>query len=200
MKMTLFLLVFFWVAPLEGRPFSSPFTSTLSFCRKAFSGSRDFPESLFPENFRDPLTQTILREHFTAQDLRWFDKLKTNDFLKGLFKLTEFSKDHHALSKETRIFLERAAEKIPEIMEFVKEAPEEEAPHLQQITLTVLATFSKHLPEALTMGSEADWGQISLTLKNIAEFDKDKPRWSLYKIKRSIKKRYDLEEYLKCRM
>ncbi|MCY4512609.1 MAG: hypothetical protein OXB86_02855, partial [Bdellovibrionales bacterium] len=129
MKTSLLLLVVFWIVPLEGRPF----TSTISFCREAFSGSRDFPESLFPENFINPLTQTVLREHFTAQDLHWFDRLKTKDFTKGLFKLTEFSEDPHALEQKTRIFFERAAAKIPEIMESIKEAPPEEAPHLQQI-------------------------------------------------------------------
>ena len=85
-------------------------------------------------------------------------------------------------------------------MEFVKNAPAEEAPHFQQIALAVLATFSKHLPQALAEGKGSDWGRISLILRHIADFDGNKPRWSLHKINRAIKGRYDPKEYIECRI
>ena len=202
MKTLLLFLMVFWIVPLKSQTLvkSQALISSLPFCRLAFSGSEGFPEDLFPENFANPLTQIILREHFNAQDFRLFDKVKKEDFTRGLFKLTEFSENPSALSEETRAFFEKAAAKVPQIMKFVKEAPPEEAPHFQQIALNVLATFSKHLPEALEEGPGADWAQIAFTLKSIADFDETRPRWSLYKIKRAIKKRYDLEEYTKCRI
>ena len=174
--------------------------SSLPFCRSLFSQTEEFPESLFPENFTNPLTQTILREHFTAKNLHWFDKMKIADFTKGLSHLTEFSENPAALSEETRVFFEKAAAKVPEIMEFAKTTSPDETPHFQQITLTVLATFSKHLPEALAEGKGADWSRISLILRHIAAFDRDKPRWSLHKINRAIKGRYDPKEYIECRI
>lgn len=174
--------------------------SSLPLCREMFQGTESFPEALLPENFTSPLTQTVLREHYTANHLRWFDKMEMGDFTRGLFHLTEFSENPSALTEETRTFLENAAGKIPEIMESVKEASPEEAPHFQEIALSVLATFSKHIPEALKEGPGADWGRMSHILKTIADFDGEKPRWSLHKIKRAIKGRYALGEYIKCRI
>lgn len=194
MKNILLLLMMSWVIPLE----SQTLVSSLPFCGALFSSAEDFPEDLFPENFTNPLTQTILREHFNAQDLRLFDKVKKEDFTRGLFKLAKFSENPSSISEETRAFFEKAAAKVPEIMEFVKNAPPKEASYFQQIALNVLAIFSKHLPEALEEGPGADWTQISFTLKSVADFDETRPRWSLYKIKRAINKRYDLKEHAKC--
>ena len=196
MKTILIFLMFFITAP----GWSQTLVSSLPLCRNMFVGTENFPEALLPENFINPLTQTVLREHHTANHLHWFDKVKIGDFTRGLFHLTEFSENPSAFTEETRAFFENAATKIPEIMDFVKQASAEEAPHFQQIALSVLATFSKHIPEALTEGPEADWGRISLIVKHIAAFDRAKPKWSLHTINRAIKGRYDPEEYIKCRV
>ena len=196
MKFFLLLLLLFSVVPAG----TQTLVFSLPLCREMFFGTKNFPEALLPENFINPLTQTVLREHHTANHLRWFDKVKMGDFTRSLFHLTEFTENPSALTEESKIFLESAVAKIPEIMEFVKNASAEEAPHAQQIALSVLATFSKHIPEALAEGPEADWGRISLIVKHISAFDRTKPKWSLHIIKRAIRGRYDLEEYIKCRV
>ena len=164
-----------------------------------------FTESL-SESFKDPLAKIIFQGHKTALDLRWLPPKELPEFEKGLKAISSFldeNPDYQTTTvlKKLEVPLEKATKKIPDIIEFSKNTTKDKAPYFQMIAQAALALFSKHIPTALKEDPYlTDWPRINLILKSVAEFDTEKPEFSLYKIKRTIERRYSLKEFIFCRM
>ena len=70
-----------------------------------------------------------------------------------------------------------------------------------QTTLKLmLSTFSQHLHAYLSHPNpkNLDWSRFRTILENIANFRKEQGAFSLYKIYRSVREKYSLEEYINC--
>lgn len=77
---------------------------------------------------------------------------------------------------------------------------EEEKSDFAPILDAVKSALTKHQKQ---FENEHNWKKLDvarhmLILKSIAEFDPQKPKFSLYKIKRSIEGRHSLREYILC--
>ncbi|MDE0118404.1 MAG: hypothetical protein OXM55_00150 [Bdellovibrionales bacterium] len=178
--------------------------AAISLCGTVFIGREAFFTSYI--SLKNPLSQILVEGHQRLENLKWFGRQKhTMEFDKGLkeiVKLLEHSPAQQEQLRRAGISLEKLINKIPEIIAFTEQLPLEEAPYYRDITKAVLATFSKHLPAALKKhdSNQIDWPRINLILKNIAAFDKQNPRSSLFKIKRAIEGRYSLREFILCRV
>ncbi len=157
-------------------------------------------------SIKNPLSQILVEGHQRLESLKWFGRQKhAREFDKGLKEIVELLEHSPAQQEWLRragISLEKLINKIPEIIEFTEQVSPEEALYYRNITKAVLAVFSKHLPAALKTNdpSQIDWPRIHVILKNIAAFDKQNPRSSLFKIKRAIEGRYSLKEFILCRV
>ena len=90
--------------------------------------------------------------------------------------------------------------KTPEIVEFVNGLSEEKAALFQPIAEAVFSAFGKYVPAALKSEDyeENDWERINFILKSIAEFNINDAEFSLFKIKRAIRRRYSFREFILC--
>ena len=178
--------------------------AAISLCGTVFMNREAFFTSY--TSLTNPLSRILVEGHLRVESLKWFGRQKhTREFDKGLKEIVELLERSPAQQEQLRrsgISLEKLISKIPEIIEFTEQLPAEEALYYRNITKAVLAVFSKHLPAALKTNdpSQIDWPRINLILKNIAAFDKQNPRSSLFKIKRAIEGRYSLKEFILCRV
>ena len=188
--------------------FYTPYSSggIKSICKALFS--KEMYPSILPENFNSTLVKIIAEGHYTAYQNQWLESEKEfKDFSAGLELLKEFTELSFHSTRETAVVnsinpsVEKAIKNIPEIINFVQRAPPEESPYFQQTALAILVLFSKHIPTALKEEpNHTDWPRINAIIHSIVNFDPHKPRFSLYKIKRSIEGRYSLKEFILCRM
>ena len=197
----LFLLVY--VYPAYG-------VSVRTACKKAFTDQSFVFNSA---EFKNPLSKVLIKEHQQARDLKFLQSLKVlrkkkqnKIFDKGLREMLKFlerSSTHREAEVLRRldVSMEDAINNVSKIMEFVESLPEGEALYYRKIAQAVLAVFSKHVPIMLQHPPSAlDVPRMSLILKDIANFDPQRPRYSLYKIKRSIEGRYSMREFILCKV
>ena len=186
-------------------------------CSQIFSKRKGFFEL---QTFNNPLTTILAEGYLTAKKLKWFNSQKRARELESGLKETAQLLEANFERKETlnttsqdilttqpeqlrnlNIPLEKVINKVPEIIKFVEQSPVEESAYFRKIGQAVLAVFGKHIPSLLKEKPEqVDWARINLIVKNIADFNPQDPRFSLYKIKRAIEGRYSLKEFILCRM
>ena len=149
----------------------------------------------------------LIEAHRTAEQLQMFARKKEiQEFEKGLREVAGFlerspTPKEQAVLDRLDVSLKTSMNKIPEIMEFITEASPTEARYFGQIAQATLAVFSKHIPTILREDvNQTDWPRINHILRNVAAFNKQRPEFSLYKIKRAIEGRYSLKEFILCRV
>ena len=179
-------------------------------CKKAFMDQSFVFNSA---EFKNPLSKVLIKGHQQARDLKFLQSLKilrkrkqNKMFDKGLREMLKFL-ERSSTRKEAEVLsrldvsMEDAINNVSKIMEFVESLPEGEALYYRRIAQAVLAVFSKHVPIMLRHPPSAlDIPRMRLILKDIAEFDPQRPRYSLYKIKRSIEGRYSMREFILCKV
>ena len=178
----------------------------LSYCMKAFSSKKDFFSDIY-DQAHSPLTKTLVEGYQVAYELKWFDgKKQVREFSEGLKDIVEFL-EHSPTQKDQEVLnnlgvsVETLVYKTSEIVEFIKQSSPEESLLFKGTIQAVFSVFSKHLPVLLKQDlHQVDWPIINLILREVANFDPQNPGVSLYKIKRSIKKRYSLREFILCRV
>ena len=134
------------------------------------------------------------------------NKKQQRNFEEDLKKVSEFldrsptPKEQIALNKFNHP-IEDYIKKTLEIITFFKNLQKSDALIFRKTIQAILAIFTKHIPTILEEDSLAkiDWPRMNLILKTISDFDKQKPKFSIYKIKRSIEGRYSLREFILCR-
>ena len=163
--------------------------------------------------FKNPLSKVLIKGHQQARDLKFLQSLKVlrkrkqnKMFDKGLREMLKFlersstRREAEVLSR-LDISMEDAINNVSKIIEFVESLPEGEALYYRKIAQAVLAVFSKYVPIMLQHSPSAlDIPRMSLILKDIANFDPQRPRYSLYRIKRSIEGRYSMREFILCKL
>ncbi len=169
----------------------------MSFCKSVFSSE----ESYFSTNHKDPLFNTLISCHLSAK--QWFDNKKqikmSEQGLKEMVKLLESGRAGEL--NQLKVSVESLIQKTSEIMQSLEKMPAQEALVFRKTALGVLTLFSKHIPVLLKEDpGRMDWPRINLIAKQIADFDPNNPRFSLYKIKRTIEGRYSLKEFILCRI
>lgn len=173
----------------------------ISFCKIAFSRKKTF---LADHDFKNPSAKALVEGYQIIKDLKWLKRKQIREFEKGLKDMVEFLERPHSDTRqlqELSVPLEVLISKSFEIIEITTQSPLKDAIYFRQITQAVLVLFSKHFPSALkNHPHQVDWPRINLIVKNIAEFDTQNPRFSLYKIKRAIEGRYSLKEFISCRL
>ena len=178
--------------------------SHASVCHSVFKPSDQKKSSLI-QNL-DFLINEVKVFEFTSMD----KPLSKEEIILGLNQLKEdiniprdnLKKQSHLKAME--LHLNSALAKLPEIINFMKETPQNSSKDMNKYTnlifQSVLVTFSKHVPAYLdTQFSDKDWGRINLILRLISQFDPSKGHFSLYKIKRAIEGRYSIREYILCK-
>lgn len=163
--------------------------------------------------FKNPLSKVLIQGHQQARDLKFLQSLKVlrkkkqnKMFDRGLREMLKFL-ERSPKNKEAEVLrrldvsMEDAINNVSKIMEFVESLPEGEALYYRKTAQAVLAVFSKYVPIMLQQPPSAlDIPRMSLILKDIANFDPQRPRYSLYKIKRSIEGRYSMREFVLCKV
>ena len=100
-------------------------------------------------------------------------------------------------------YLTPALQKLSDIISFIKNgsALKYESLDTQIILRLILSTFSQHLPAYLTHSKtdNLDWPRLRIILESLSSFSKEQPAFSLYKIYRSVREKYSLEEYINCK-
>lgn len=194
--------LFIYVYPASG--------GIVSLCLSAFSHQSFVFRS---SDFHNPLSKVLIGGREKAQDLNFLKGLKVlrkkkqrRMFDKGLKEMLDFL-ERSSTQKEAEILkrldvsMEDAINNVSKIMEFVESLPEGEAVYYRKTAQAVLAVFSKHLPILLRQSpNSSDIPRMRLILKTIAEFDPSRPKFSLYKIKRSIEGRYSMREFILCKV
>jgi len=96
-----------------------------------------------------------------------------------------------------------ATKAFPKIVSFVKSEKILDYPDLDKnlILKLVLSTFSKHIKAYLThpQVQQLDWARLNVILQSISEFGEKANAFSFYKIKRAVRQKYDLKEYINCK-
>jgi len=92
---------------------------------------------------------------------------------------------------------------FPDIVAFIQKGGATSYPALETnvILKLILTTFSRHIKVYLTSHhpENLDWLRFNTILTSISEF-KQKPNvFSLYKIKRAVREKYSLEQYINCK-
>ncbi|MDE0092332.1 MAG: hypothetical protein OXN83_03490 [Oligoflexia bacterium] len=100
-------------------------------------------------------------------------------------------------------YLTPALRNIPNIISFIKSesALKYESLDTQTILKLTLSTVSLHLQAYLTHSKteKLDWPRLRTILESISNFSEKQPAFSLYKIYRSVREKYSLEEYINCK-
>ena len=197
--MLLFVLIF----PLQGTG------KKTSSCPQAFVSRRSPLKKYLERDLNNLFSQIVLESYRKTEKSLWIGRKKhhkvleqaLSDFIE-LLERTPTKREQRGLTALSAEFFEEGLKKIHEIVDFTNEVSEGKALYFQKIVQSVFATFGKHIPKALNEEghhSEMDWARINFILKSIAKFDKNRPEFSLYKIKRAIEGRYSLREYILCR-
>ena len=134
------------------------------------------------------------------------NKKQQKKFEEDLKKVSEFL-DRSPTHKEQLTLnkldypIENYIKKALEIITFFESLQKSDALIFRKTIQAILAVFTKHIPTVLEEDSidKIDWPRMNLILKTIADFDNQKPKFSIYKIKRSIEGRYSLREFILCR-
>ena len=171
-------------------------------CSLAFSKKDIFTSYQFVKN---PLSETIATAFQTAERLKYFDsKKQAKEFKKGMEQTIQWIEnpvDPQKLSQYTTVTLKQLVNKLSQIMQFSEQLSSEEVIYFKQTTQAVLAVFSKHIPTMIREEnpSQTDLPRINLILQSIVNFNLKEPRFSIYKIKRTIEGRYSLREFILCK-
>ena len=100
-------------------------------------------------------------------------------------------------------YLTPALQKAEEILSFIKSdtAVKYESLDTQMILRLILSALSQHLFSYLThpKTEKLDWARFRTILESISSFSEKQPAFSLYKIYRSVREKYSLEEYINCK-
>ena len=174
-----------------------------SFCNRVFFNRK---ASVFAGVESNNLLAQIKGLRMSEESHRFDNRKQIREFEKGLMEMKEFlersptHKEQDVL-RRLGVSIEQPISKIPEIMEFVQTVDPTKGPYFGQIAQAVLAVFSKHIPTILKEdASQTDWSRMNNILRTIAAFDRQRPQFSLYKIKRAIEGRYSLKEFILCRV
>lgn len=178
----------------------------LSYCMRAFSSEKDFFSSIY-DQVNNPLTKTLIDSYQVAYELKLFDgKRQVKEFSEGLKDMVEFlersptQKEREVLNN-LNISIDMLIYRTSEIMEFVKQSSPEEALYFSKVTQAVFSIFSKYLPVILKQDlHQTEWSKVNLILQEVVNFDSRNPKFSLYKIERTIERWYSLREWILCRM
>ena len=171
-------------------------------CSKAFTKKSIFTQYQFVKN---PLSETLVTAFQTAEQLKYFDsKKQAKEFRKGMEQTIQWIEnpaDPQKLSQYTTVTLKQLVNKLSQIMKFNEQLSSEEVIYFKQTTQAVLAVFSKHIPIIIKEEnpSQTDLPRINLILQSIVDFNLKDPRFSIYKIKRTIEGRYSLREFILCK-
>ncbi len=96
-----------------------------------------------------------------------------------------------------------AVEAFPKIVSFINsnKSSEYESLDTKTIIKIILATFSQHTVTYLTHpeAEKLDWPRFLLILKSISYFKDNSNGFSLYKIKRAVRGKYSVNEYIHCK-
>ena len=200
-KSVVLLLVL--IFPLQGM--SKKSTS----CPQAFVSRKSPLKRYLERDLKNLFSQVVFESYREAEKANWIGRKKHHKVLEqALSDFIEFleraptKREQRGLTALSAEFFEEGLRKMPGMVEFANTVSKDKAPYVQKIVQSVFTTFGKHIPKALTEGKiyeEIDWPRINLILQSIAEFDRNKPEFSLYKIKRAIEGRYSLREYILCR-
>ena len=95
-----------------------------------------------------------------------------------------------------------ALQQLPNIISFIKnESAKHESLDTQTILRLTLSTFSLHLYTYLSKpnSKSLDWARLRVILESIASFKDGQQAFSLYKIYRSVREKYSIQEYINCK-
>ena len=186
------------------------FADLSSFCRRLWFSSS--PPSLNLETRQthtNPLTNVFIEALLEAEQRGWLPSRpdETEDFQKGAEDMISFLEKEAGAREQTaltqrEIPLKPAMEKLPLIMKSLEDPAESPSTaYFEETALAVLALFSKHLPSLLRVADpyHSGYGKINPILKTIARFNPKRPRFSLYKIKRSVERYFSLKEFSRAR-
>ena len=181
-------------------------------CQDVFASSRSPLKPYLTENPSRPQAVALLNGYKIAQKKHWTGRKKElRDSEAGLLDFIRFlekgpspkerSADLRA-APVSREFLSGSLQKIPEITAFANQTTGAEGIVFQQTVQAVFALFSKHLPAAFKAKdrTKVNWAGLNAVLQSVAEFDIEiAPAFSLYKIRRAVKRQWALREFILCR-
>lgn len=197
MRNVILLFLFFFICNSD---------AFLSYCMRAFSSKKDFFSSIY-DQANNPLTKTLINSYQVAYELRFFDgKRQVKEFSDGLKETVEFL-ERSPTQKEREVLnslgvsVDMLIYRTSEIMEFIKQSSPEEALYFREVTQAVFSIFSKYLPVILKRDlHQTDWPKVNLILQEVVNFDSQNPKFSLYKIGRTVERWYSLREWILCRI
>ena len=175
-----------------------------SFCHQLWSSPPPTLTLQVQKSYTNPLTAVFIEALLKAEQRGWLSRPnETEDFQRGAEDMIGFL-ERQATAREQVVLtrleipLKTALNQLPHIMKFLSEIPDSPSVfYFQETAFAVLAVFSKHLPALLKERnpSYTAWQKINPILKNISQFNPNKPYFSLYKIKRSIEMYFSLKEF-----
>ena len=176
-------------------------------CQDVFASSQSPLKPYLTEDPQDPRAASLVRGYKIAQKEHWTGRKKELRGLEaGMLNFIQFLEK--SPSRRERMapispeFLSGSLQKIPEITAFANQTEGAEGVVFQQTAQAVFAAFGKHLPAALKAEdwTKVNWGGLNFVLQSIAEFDIEaNPAFSLYKIRRAVKRQWSLREFILCR-
>lgn len=93
-----------------------------------------------------------------------------------------------------------ATDRLPQIRQALIDMPIAERDYFLHIYEAILSSVVNYPRVLLGQTHERwDWSRFALIYQSIQEFDHESPKFSLYKIKRTIEGRYSLREFISCR-
>ena len=177
-------------------------------CQDVFASSKSPLKPYLTENPVHPEAAALLNGYKIAQKKHWTGRKKElrdqeagmSDFIRFLENGPSPRESAAPVSKE---FLSESLRKIPSIAAFAgNQAEGAEGIVFQQTVQAVFAVYSKHLPAAFKAKdwTKVNWAGLNAVLQSIAEFDiETAPAFSLYKIRRAVKRQWALREFILCR-
>ena len=155
-------------------------------------------------------SQIVFEQVYQQLSLLEGDSLSTAETQKYILQLESLIQylETNSVQKDKRLelldpYLSPALKKIPDIISFIKSesALKYESLDTQTILQLALSTFSRHLHAYLShpKAESLDWPRFREILESISSFKTEKPAFSLYKIYRSVREKYSIQEYINCK-
>ena len=198
-----FLVVFLYFS-------ASAKISVLDKCREMFK-SKNVQQSLNKETaLKNPYSQLLFEKVYQqipsleGTGLSKTEMNKYNFLLEQLIqKLEKGSYQQNQRLQLLDSYLTPALQKTSEIISFIKSdtAVKYESLDTQMVLQLILSTLSQQLLAYLTHSKteKLDWARFRIILESISSFSAQQPAFSLYKIYRSVREKYSLEEYINCK-
>ena len=184
--------------------------SLSSKCLKIFKSKKAIYSLNDKSLLQNPYSQTVFQQVYQQLPLLEESDLSQKETQKYILQLERLiqhlEKDLNQTNRRLKLldsYLTPALKKLPNIISSIKSEPalKHESLDTQTILHLTLSTFSRHLLAYLTHSKieSLDWARLRVILESIAGFSEKQQAFSLYKIYRSVREKYSLEEYINCK-